>query len=172
MTVTSLPESTIPVAIRKAAPEDVPSILAIERATNAAAHWTAEQYQGRVQAGYCWVAELALAGELGGEICGFLCAHVVADEWEIENIAVVETRRHRSIGGKLMEALIGEWKQCAGAVLLLEVRESNVAARALYAKYGLREVSRRPRYYDHPPEDAVLYRREGSDRTVVPLAGV
>ena len=41
-------------------------------------------------------------------------------------------------------------------LLTLEVRESNAAALALYAKCGLREVGRRPRYYKEPQEDALL----------------
>ncbi len=39
---------------------------------------------------------------------------------------------------------------------LLEVRESNEAARALYGGLGFRHVGTRRSYYRQPPEDAVV----------------
>ena len=56
-----------------------------------------------------------------------------------------------------MRSLIANWEKLAGSALLLEVRESNAAARALYTKHGLREVGRRRGYYRDPAEEAVLY---------------
>jgi ribosomal-protein-alanine N-acetyltransferase len=41
-------------------------------------------------------------------------------------------------------------------VAWLEVRPSNLAARALYESFGFKEVGRRPRYYDDTQEDALL----------------
>ena len=45
----------------------------------------------------------------------------------------------------------------AASRILLEVRESNLAARRLYEKHGFRESGRRPKYYSNPIEDAILY---------------
>jgi ribosomal-protein-alanine N-acetyltransferase len=56
-----------------------------------------------------------------------------------------------------MRSLIAQWEKFAGTALLLEVRESNAAARALYTNHGLREVGRRRGYYRDPVEEAVLY---------------
>jgi ribosomal-protein-alanine N-acetyltransferase len=42
--------------------------------------------------------------------------------------------------------------------VFLEVRESNAAARALYANAGFEQTSRRKSYYANPLEDAILYR--------------
>jgi ribosomal-protein-alanine N-acetyltransferase len=46
----------------------------------------------------------------------------------------------------------------AGGPWFLEVRESNLAARSLYGKFGFREVSRRPGYYQDTGEAAVVMR--------------
>ena len=43
--------------------------------------------------------------------------------------------------------------------LYLEVRESNDAARRLYASRGFEEVGRRRKYYRRPVEDAIVLRR-------------
>lgn len=42
--------------------------------------------------------------------------------------------------------------------VLLEVRQSNEAAQRLYARHGFVTIGRRRRYYQAPPEDAVVMR--------------
>jgi len=139
-----------PISIRDATIGDIPAILAIEQASPTAAHWSANQYQTRIAEGQ------VIAAEHDGIICGFLCWQVAADEWEIENVVVGAQTRRRGIGMALVRAVIEKWRAREGSALLLEVRESNQAARGLYEKCGLREVGRRRGYYSDPPEDAVL----------------
>ena len=148
---------TKPVAIRSATLNDVPAILAIERQVASAAHWTAEQYNNLVHSGVVLLAEQA------GEFCGFLCARIVAGEWEIENVMVAPEFLRRGIASELMGELIQRARDGHASAVLLEVRESNLAARGLYEKHGFREVGRRRLYYKVPEEDAVLYalRSEG-----------
>jgi [ribosomal protein S18]-alanine N-acetyltransferase len=143
----------MPVSIRDAAPADVPAILTIERAAYSAAHWSADQYLTRI--GHSSV----IVAEQESKICGFLCAHVVAGEWEIENVVVDGEFRRHGIGAELMRALLNKWGIAAGSAILLEVRESNAPARALYENSGLRQVGRRRGYYRDPVEDAILYAR-------------
>jgi tRNA threonylcarbamoyladenosine biosynthesis protein TsaB len=154
---THMPVRMTPAAIkiRAAVFDDVPAILALEQAAPVAAHWTAEQYKIRVQGPA--QAACVLVAESQGNLCGFLCANIVAGEWEIENVVVAEEFRRHGIGAELMRFLIAQWEKFAGTALLLEVRESNAAARALYTKHGLREVGRRRGYYRDPFEEAVLY---------------
>ncbi len=92
-----------------------------------------------------------------GQVCGFLCVRIVAGEWEIENVVVGQNMRRQGIGTLLMQSVIKKWQEAAGTALLLEVRESNIAARALYERHGLREVGRRSAYYRDPSETAILY---------------
>jgi len=139
------------VAIRSAALNDVPAILAIEQQSPGAAHWTREQYNKLVGSGVVLVAEEA------GQLCGFVCARAVAGEWEIENVAVAVGFLRRGIANELMRALIQRAKNEVASAILLEVRESNLAARGLYEKHGFREVGCRRVYYRDPVEDAILY---------------
>jgi [ribosomal protein S18]-alanine N-acetyltransferase len=146
-----------PISIRAAALDDIPAILAIEHNAPSASHWNAEQYKGRVQSRIedaCF-----FVAEYEGKLAGFICARIVAGEWEIENVVVTEEFRRRGVAAELMRSLLARWEQAAGSVMLLEVRESNAAARALYAKSGFAEVGRRPRYYRESVEDAILYAR-------------
>ena len=143
------------VSIRAAVFDDIPAISIIEQFAPTAAHWTADHYKTRIRSQMACV----LIAESDGKICGFLCSRIVAGEWEIENIVVAQEFRRRGVGAALMGALIAKWEESVGAAILLEVRESNTAARVLYEKHGLREVGRRRDYYHDPPEDAVLYAR-------------
>jgi ribosomal-protein-alanine N-acetyltransferase len=142
-------------SIRPAALSDVPKILAIERQSPTAAHWTAEQYIKLVSSDRG--AGDVLVAENEGELCGFICAQVIADEWEIENVVVAGEFLRRGIADQLMGALIQRARNESASAILLEVRESNRPAQALYGKHGFREEGCRRRYYDSPAEDAMLY---------------
>ncbi len=138
-------------AIRSARLNDVPAILVIERQAALAAHWTAEQYEDLVDRG------IVLLSEQAGELCGFVCAHAVAGEWEIENVVVADRLLRQGIASELVRALIERARSEAASAVLLEVRESNMPGRGLYEKSGFREVGRRKRYYQDPVDDAILY---------------
>jgi ribosomal-protein-alanine N-acetyltransferase len=141
----------MPVAIRSAALNDLPAILAIEQRAPGAAHWTSEQYNTLLASGVVLVAEEA------GKLCGFVCAQPIAGEWEIENVVVAAEFRRCGIADKLVRALFQRAESNAASAILLEVRESNLPARELYEKHGFREVGRRQVYYRDPVEDAILY---------------
>ncbi len=143
------------VTIRNAVLDDVPSLLAIERESDSAAHWSREEYERRAAAGLILIA----AGDnAGNKIVGFACANVIAGEWEIENVVVAEPAGRRGIGDSLLHKLVSNAREAGATALWLEVRESNHPAQELYKKHGFREVGRRPKYYREPPEDAVLYK--------------
>ncbi len=141
----------MPVTIRSAVPDDVPAFLAIEQEAASAAHWTREQYARLAE------SEVVLVAEEEGNISGFVCAKIVAGDWEIENIVVAEHARRRGVGSGLLKELVRRARNQAGAAVWLEVRESNRAARRLYQNHGFRESGRRRGYYREPVEDAVLY---------------
>jgi ribosomal-protein-alanine N-acetyltransferase len=141
----------MPVVIRSASLNHVPAILAIEQQARGAAHWTSEQYKKLVGGGVVLVAEEA------GQLCGFVCAKVIAGEWEIENVVVAAEFLRRGIANGLVRELIQRAIEEAASAILLEVRESNLPARRLYEKHGFREVGRRRVYYKDPLEDAILY---------------
>jgi ribosomal-protein-alanine N-acetyltransferase len=87
---------------------------------------------------------------------GFLVAQSVAGEWEIENLVVDARCRRRGVASRLLRELLCRVEASRGETIALEVRESNEAARALYAKWGFREAGRRKGYYRQPEEAALL----------------
>lgn len=101
---------------------------------------------------------IALVAEDSGTVMGFVIASVVAQEAELEMIAVAAEAHRRGLGGKLLEALLAELRAAHVSDLILEVRTSNGAAQGLYRAGGFVECGRRLRYYADPEEDAVLMR--------------
>jgi len=139
------------VAIRSAALNDVPEILDMERQASSAAHWNAAAYMELVNNGVVLVAEET------GKLRGFVCAKAIAGEWEIENVVVAGEFIRRGVGSELMRELIRHAQRASASLIRLEVRVSNLPARALYLKHGFRESGRRKEYYNAPVEYAVLY---------------
>ena len=90
---------------------------------------------------------------------GFLVAHRVETEWELENIVVGKKFQHRGAGTRLLREFTRRAQEESGRAIFLEVRSSNLSARALYRKLGFVETGSRKAYYTKPSEDAILYRR-------------
>lgn len=142
--------------IRAATPADVDAIIALERGSPTAAHWSHVQYDAILNAPHA-AERLVLLFEAGNGVLGFVVAHTAAEEWELENIVVAESSRRRGLGGQLVQALLDAARQQHARAIFLEVRETNASARALYRACGFQETGRRPNYYSCPTEDAILY---------------
>jgi ribosomal-protein-alanine N-acetyltransferase len=91
-------------------------------------------------------------------VAGYVIAQDAADEGEILNLAVATARQRGGIGRALVEGVLAALAERGAERIFLEVRESNAAARALYAALGFKEVGRRSRYYRRPVEDAIVLR--------------
>jgi len=68
--------------------------------------------------------------------------------------------RRQGIGASLLDAALAEGRRRGAQNMYLEVRESNSAARRLYASRGFEELGRRRGYYKRPVEDAIVLRLE------------
>jgi ribosomal-protein-alanine N-acetyltransferase len=91
---------------------------------------------------------------------GYVLAMALGVEGEIADIAVAPRARGRGIGGALLDEATVRLADTGVRALFLEVRESNSAARGLYDSRGFAPVGRRRGYYRHPPEDALVLRRD------------
>ena len=87
---------------------------------------------------------------------GFCLARVAADEAEILTLAVLPERRRQGIAARLLAAAMAAASGRGARRMLLEVAESNLAARRLYAAAGFRPVGRRARYYASGEDALVL----------------
>lgn len=136
--------------LRCAARSDVCFLLEIESDSFPQPHWMSEDFFRFP----CMVAELE------NHIVGFIVVRETFGgdqnspaEREILNLAVEPRFRRLGVATYLLQNEIR-----SGAVYFLEVRESNVAARALYHRFGFVEIGRRAEYYGNPTETAIVMR--------------
>ena len=104
-------------------------------------------------------AKLRVA-RVGATICGFLLAWRAADELHLTDLGVTAGSRRRGVARALCLELTREGLRSGARVILLEVRESNAPALALYQSLSFRELDRRSRYYADTGEDAVVMQLE------------
>ena len=93
-------------------------------------------------------------------VAGYVGSQTVMGETDMMNIAVHPDYRRKGIAEALVNGLTGELKALGSQCLTLEVRASNIAAQNLYAKLDFIQIGRRPNYYRHPKEDALILRKE------------
>ncbi|MGL4741126.1 MAG: ribosomal protein S18-alanine N-acetyltransferase [Sarcina sp.] len=92
------------------------------------------------------------------KICGFANIWIVANEANLNSIAVDINYRGQNLGSKLLSYIL---KYCLNNncnEITLEVRESNKIAQSLYFKYGFKTEGERKKYYSNNGESALLMR--------------
>lgn len=138
--------------IRKMTAEDVPAVAKLDQLAFTLP-WTERSFHFEVTsnpASRCWVAEQA------GLIVGVVVAWLLVDEVHIATIATHPDFRRQGIAQALLAHVLKSGAQEGAVSSFLEVRASNIAAQAMYRKFGYEETGRRPRYYKDNGEDAIL----------------
>ena len=135
--------------IKKAQPEHIEAIAALEKVCFPADPWP-EEMVGR------WLDRYPVALDGDGSVAGYLVLSSVLDEGSIDNVAVAPEYRRRGIADALVVDAVRRAKEAELAFVTLEVRASNAPAIRLYEKHGFAEVGRRRNYYEKPREDAIL----------------
>ena len=138
-------------SFREMAPEDAAAVEQVEKACFSMP-WSRESFW-REAANEQTYYLLALWED---RIVGYAGAWIVAGEAQVTNVAIHPDYRGRGFAAGLMERLILEVKARGASAMTLEVRPSNTAALALYAKFGLKSVGRRKGYYQDNGEDAII----------------
>lgn len=134
---------TRPAVTRPGVAEDLAEIAAIQAASPEAAQWQPEDYLS-----FDFVVSIR-----EDRIAGFAVSRVTSPgERELLNLAVAPEFRRRGIGAELVGSLQTE----PGVCVFLEVRESNLGARAFYKYLGFQEVGMRYGYYPSPAESAIV----------------
>jgi [ribosomal protein S18]-alanine N-acetyltransferase len=144
------------VLIRPAIADDLPLIQALEQQADTAAHWSERDYKALFAADAPKRITLVAFKADEAKLHGFVIARCGSDQWEIENIVVAHEHRRCGIARALLHEILVLAQELSAKSVLLEVRDSNAAARQLYAKAGFAEIARRRAYYRDPEEDALL----------------
>lgn len=92
-------------------------------------------------------------------VVAYGCMQCAGAEADLMTIAVAPAFRRQGLGNMLLERLLAGAKERGAETVFLEVRRSNLAAQALYARAGFRAVAVRKKYYPDG-EDALLMRMD------------
>jgi len=92
------------------------------------------------------------------QLVGFAVIQQIVDEVTLIDICIDPAMQGKGYGRLLLNNVIAFAKDAEAVVVMLEVRESNLAARALYRQCGFIESGRRKGYYpcNGAAEDALL----------------
>jgi ribosomal-protein-alanine N-acetyltransferase len=147
------------VELRDAIARDLARIVEIERVAYTTP-WSLKSFERELTLPFSRtvVASIKVAPEdssWSGELVGFLCRWLVADECHILNIAVDPAHRRHGVGYHMLSSAIAEAASKQATCVTLEVRRANFAARQLYRKLKFEERRLRKHYYG-PGEDAIV----------------
>jgi len=146
-----LERSGLSLRIRRLTGSDIEAVLVIQHACPEVAQWGAADYESVAQGEMAgWIAEER------SNAAGFLIVRHLVQEMEILNLAVRPDRRRRGVGTRLIREMLSSREAARAEQVTLEVRASNHAALAFYERHKFRLAGRRPAYYRHPIDDALL----------------
>lgn len=104
--------------------------------------WTRGNFSDSVRAGYtCWTCRH------GADLAGYAIVTVAAGEAHLLNLSVAPEYQRRGIGSSLLQEVLRAAREQMARHVFLEVRPSNDAARAIYARFGFRRIALRCGYY-------------------------
>lgn len=146
--------------IRPMQASDIDRVLEIADSLAQAPRWAREVYEAAIRPGSApsRVALVAVDPD-SASVNGFAVASVVPPEAELETIGISAESQRRGIGRRLIEEISRILAESGVTKVILEVRESNSAARQLYRATGFDQTGRRPSYYIDPKEDALIMSR-------------
>jgi len=132
---------------------DLAEVLAVENAIYTHP-WTRGNFADSLKAGYqcrTWRA--------ADTLIGYFILMIAAGEAHLLNLSVAEACQRRGHGSALLAEAMRLAKARGGLHIFLEVRPSNGGAKALYRRFGFRQVAVRAGYYPAQGgrEDALVY---------------
>jgi ribosomal-protein-alanine N-acetyltransferase len=141
------------IIIREATLSDVAAIKSIEDESYPFP-WSEKVLQDCFGKNYSsWVAEQS------DQIVGYLIVTEIVGEIHLLNVCVSPSVRRLGVAKQLLGYLISWASKHSMHSILLEVRESNIAAQSLYVDLRFQLIGRRPNYYpsDEGREDALMF---------------
>src|SRR5262245_53791443 len=152
-----------PCFLSRAQAEDAPALLALER--RCFSHpWTMQHFREALADERTDVLVLRVRPDRtrpGTEIVAYCVVQTVLDEAHIHDLGVEPGLRRQGLARRLLDVALGRASRLGARRAFLEVRQSNWPAVHLYRSLGFEVVSVRRDYYERPPEDALVLRKEG-----------
>jgi len=143
---------------------DMPEVLDIEN-EGFEFPWLEEDFIRCLRQRNC----IGMVAEHEDRVVGFMIYELHKNRIHVLNFAVAANRLRRGVGSQMIAKLIGKLSSQRRSRIVLEVRETNLAAQLFFRENGFRAVSVLRAYYEDTPEDAYLmqYRYHAALPTVL-----
>ena len=99
---------------------------------------------------------IGMVAEHDERVAGFMIYELHRNRLHILNFAVAAEFQRRGVGQQMVDKLIGKLSSQRRNRILLEVRETNLAAQLFFRDLGFRAISVLRDFYDDTTEDAYL----------------
>lgn len=130
---------------------DMPEVLATE-AESFEYPWCEEDFIRCLRQRNC----IGMVAEHEDRVVGFMIYELHKTRIHVLNFAVAEDHRRRGVGSQMIAKLIAKLSTQRRSRVMLEVRETNLAAQLFFRENGFRAVSVLRGYYADTPEDAYI----------------
>jgi ribosomal-protein-alanine N-acetyltransferase len=156
-------EQAVRVHIRWMIRRDMMEVLEIEN-QSFEFPWSEEDFIRCLRQRNC----IGMVAEHDERVAGFMIYELHRNRLHILNFAVPDEFRQRAVGRQMVEKLVGKLSSQRRNRILLEVRETNLAAQLFFRELGFRAISVLRDFYDDTTEDAYLmqYRYRTEDELV------
>lgn len=139
--------------IRPMTIEDLPIITALEKESFPQEAWSEDEFVFEIEKhpySHPYVIEI------DGVIAGYIVYWIIFEQAQVASIAIDPTFRRQGLGKILLERAINHAKEKGAQTFTLEVRPSNLNARALYYTLGFQSLHRVKHYYENGEDALVL----------------
>jgi ribosomal-protein-alanine N-acetyltransferase len=153
VSIENTPDQDSKVQIRWLIRRDMLEVLEIELASFEFA-WTEEDFLCCLRQRNC----IGMVAERGHEVVGFMIYELHKAKLQILNFAVSTKIRRGGIGRRMVRRLIDKLSQQRRKEIILEVRETNLAAQLFFRNQQFRAVKVLRNHYDDTTEDAYYMR--------------
>ncbi len=130
---------------------DMPEVIAIED-ESFEFPWLEEDFIRCLRQRNC----IGMVSEHEDRVKGFMIYELHNTRIHVLNFAVASDYRRRGVGSQMAAKLIAKLSSQRRSRIVLEVRETNLAAQLFFRENGFRAVSVLRAYYEDTPEDAYL----------------
>lgn len=153
----------INVHIRWMIRRDMTEVLDIEQASFEFP-WLEEDFLRCLRQRNC----IGMVAEYDERVVGFMVYELHKDQLHVLNFSVRPDVRRRGIGEQMVNKLIGKLSRKGRNRIVLEIRETNLAAQMFFKNLEFKAVSVLRDYYDDTVEDAYVMQYRFADEEIEP----
>jgi ribosomal-protein-alanine N-acetyltransferase len=133
--------------------DDLDPVRAIEEAAYGTDAWTRRALEDELINGF---SSYIVAEDSSGQVLGYAGVWFMRDQLHLVTIAVDPPAQRRGIAARLLLDCLRQAREAEMPSVVLEVRESNTSAQALYERFGFKKLGRLRKYYKDDGEDALV----------------